>query len=171
MKRRGSKEGDRGSLLERFERKYIPEPNSGCWLWTASNSGEGKTDDRAYGRMNLKSGQKSAHQISFEIYRGKIPDGMQVLHTCDMPCCVNPEHLFLGTITDNMRDMVKKGRGKSLKGIHHCKAKLNPEKVMDILWRCGMGEPKISLAAEYNVTKSLIKQIVARKIWRMECHD
>ena len=156
------------TLIERFEQKYIPEPNSGCWLWTAANSGEGPTDDRAYGSMNLATGKRSAQRISYEIFCRQIPDEMQVLHRCDMPCCVNPDHLFLGDTTDNMRDMTKKGRGKTLKGIHHNKAKLNPEKVMSILWS---PKSKPELAAEFDVSQGLIKQIRARKIWRMEAHD
>lgn len=94
-----------GTLEERFHDKYIPEPNSGCWLWIANANRTG------YGCLS-DSKQRLAHRISWEIHRGPIPEGLYVLHKCDVPICVNPEHLFLGTHQDNMDDMVRKGRGR-----------------------------------------------------------
>lgn len=87
-----------------FEAFYIPEPMSGCWLWIG-----GVSYPPGYGRMTR--GQY-AHRVSYEIHRGKIPVGMHVLHRCDNRLCVNPDHLFLGTQSDNMRDMMAKGRGR-----------------------------------------------------------
>ena len=94
------------TLEERFEAKYIPEPMSGCWLWVAALHGNGR-----YGMMWNKHDYASAHRISWELYRGPIPEDKFVLHKCDLGLCVNPDHLFLGTQTDNMRDMLNKGRG------------------------------------------------------------
>lgn len=74
-----------------------------CWLWTVSN-------DTRYGVMSVKGVPTKAHRISWELHNGEIPEGMSVLHTCDNPPCVNPEHLWLGTYGDNIRDAVKKGR-------------------------------------------------------------
>jgi len=76
-----------------------------CWEWTASKNVHGYGIIKKDGRMHL------AHRVLFELTGGKIPNGMQVLHHCDNPACVNPDHLFLGTHGDNMRDMFKKGRG------------------------------------------------------------
>lgn len=83
--------------------------SEGCWLWVGSRFSNG------YGRVYRKVGfrnyeQVGAHRVSWEIHYGKIPDGLWVLHKCDNHQCVNPAHLFLGTQTDNMRDMVNKGR-------------------------------------------------------------
>jgi hypothetical protein len=99
-------------FIDRFLAKYVPEPNSGCWLWTAH------CDRQGYGTLTAMPEESAkgkrwpfmAHRISFEQFRGPIPEGMCVLHKCDVPSCVNPDHLFLGSNADNMADKVAKGR-------------------------------------------------------------
>src|SRR5947207_548479 len=91
---------------ERFDAKWTPEPFSGCWIWTGARSLNG------YGVMGMPHINRNAHRISWEIHRGIIPNKICVLHRCDTPSCVNPDHLFLGSLKDNTRDMVKKGRDK-----------------------------------------------------------
>jgi hypothetical protein len=86
-----------------FESKFKRDP-SGCWLWTAGMGRGG------YGAYAIFQRQLGAHRASWQIYRGEIPDGLWVLHKCDVRNCVNPDHLFLGTPTDNNRDTVQKGR-------------------------------------------------------------
>lgn len=92
-------------LRERFEAGYVPEPNSGCWLWFKAQT---------YGYGELFDGDKHirAHRLSYEMFRGPIPAGMHVLHKCDVPQCVNPDHLFLGDQAANMQDKARKRRGK-----------------------------------------------------------
>lgn len=98
------------SVIERFETKFIPEPNSGCWIWIAA------ADKRGYGRFRIGSltdGSRRtaiATRVAWVIYKGELPQNLDVCHRCDNPPCVNPEHLFLGTCLDNMRDCVSKGR-------------------------------------------------------------
>lgn len=92
--------------LRRFEEKYIPEPNSGCWLWTAS------TDRTNYGRLSISGRFHGAHRVAWMLLRGSIPKGLHILHKCDMPCCVNPDHLYPGTHSQNMVDAVRRGRLK-----------------------------------------------------------
>ncbi len=101
-------EEDRPSVLRRFEEKYIPEPNSGCWLWTASLTNKG------YGELMLRHTRRTigAHRISYKLFKGVIPDDMNVLHMCDIPSCVNPDHLELGTQAQNMQDSVSRGRSR-----------------------------------------------------------
>ena len=79
-------------------------PESGCWIWT------GAINNGGYGRIGIGKKTTTAHRYSYQINVGEIPDGLFVLHKCDVRCCANPDHLFLGTPTDNMQDMVKKGR-------------------------------------------------------------
>lgn len=88
----------------RIENKIMPEPNSGCWLWDCQYNRDG------YGLLRCKGTYKVAHRLSYEQFVGPIPNGLLVLHRCDVPSCVNPAHLFLGTYSDNTRDMIRKGR-------------------------------------------------------------
>jgi hypothetical protein len=73
----------RRPLRERFDEKWVPEPNSGCWLWLGAISGNG------YGNL----GGRQAHIVAYELYRGLVPDGLELDHTCRTRCCVNPWHL------------------------------------------------------------------------------
>lgn len=91
-----------GTLKERFESKYIPVTESGCWIWIANIIKTG------YGVIGVKGKMRLAHRTAWELYVDPIPEGIFVLHKCDVRSCVNPNHLFLGTHQDNMADMMKK---------------------------------------------------------------
>lgn len=103
------------SLENRFWSRV--NKTSTCWLWTMG------TDKDGYGKISSGKRQNRkhmrAHRVSYELYKGAVPDGMFVCHTCDNPSCVNPEHLFLGTAFDNNRDTINKGRRKNPKGVNH----------------------------------------------------
>ena len=95
-------------VSERFHEKYEKVPFSGCWIWTHAKMAKG-----GYGRITLKQGDQTAtgaHRVSWILHKGPIPDGLWVLHRCDVPACVNPEHLFLGGASENALDAVRKGR-------------------------------------------------------------
>ena len=104
-------------LVQRFAKKYIPVTESGCWIWIGASNPSG------YGQLKVGHQLKRAHRVSWEFFRGAIPDGMMVCHRCDVPSCVNPDHLFLGTARDNFRDCVEKGRYHGGMGVHIAKRK------------------------------------------------
>jgi hypothetical protein len=111
------------TTIDRFMDKVSPEPNSGCWLWTAGMSKSG------YGTFAIKITKERAHRAAWSLFKGVIPAGVYVLHKCDTPLCVNPEHLFLGTAADNNRDMMSKGRHRAERGEAHHSHKLTVPQV------------------------------------------
>lgn len=94
----------------RFMSQVIPEPNSGCWLWLghAMKGYYGSLRGRFW--VDYDPGQILAHRASYLMFKGKIPEGVLVLHKCDVSLCVNPDHLYLGNHSDNVKDMVDRGR-------------------------------------------------------------
>lgn len=82
----------------------IPEPNSGCLLWTGAYNNSG------YGKITHECRELSAHRVAWEMQNGPIPNGMMVCHHCDVRECINPAHLYLGTALENNRDAVRRGR-------------------------------------------------------------
>jgi len=143
-------------IEERFPKKYIPEPNSGCWLWTEGVNACG------YGTIGENGNSMLAHRVSYRLHRGKFPKKMRVLHTCDMPCCVNPEHLFLGTQRDNVLDMEQKGRAYHPNGEAHGLSKLTEANVRAIRLD-PRSSPKI--ARDYGVTAFSIRSIRSGRTW------
>jgi len=141
----------------RFDRKWMAEPMSGCWLWTAALTPSG------YGSFDYPRGGR-AHRAAWEIYRGPIPDGVCVCHTCDNRACVNPGHLWLGTHQENNADKMKKGRDAH--GVRQGLAKLNPDLVRRIRDIAATGVRHQSIASMFGVSKASIQSAVARTTWR-----
>ncbi len=147
---------------EALEYRSIPEPNSGCVIWI------GATGMGGYGRINVNGKLVSAHRFAWEQSNGPIPEGEGyhgtcVLHTCDNPSCVNPEHLFLGTNQDNQDDMIAKSRDVNLKGEDHSLSKLTEADVIAI--RADTRLQK-EIAADYGVGQTQIGRIKRRKSWK-----
>jgi hypothetical protein len=92
----------RQAMPEHF--RSMIEQSDGCWLWSGSKDRDG------YGTYHVSRVTQKAHRVSWELSFGAVPDGLCVLHKCDNPCCVRPDHLFLGTQADNVKDMNQKGR-------------------------------------------------------------
>ena len=112
------------NVKDRIASLCVAEPNSGCWIWTGTVHGKG------YGHIWYNGSCNKAHRVSYEVYVGEIPEGMVVMHRCDNPACVNPDHLILGTNQENMDDRNKKMR--QAHGESHSKAKLTDELVRHI---------------------------------------
>lgn len=136
-----------------------------CWLWTASVNGKG------YGQMSV-GGRRGrphlAHRLSWQMHRGPIPEGMSVLHRCDNPPCVNPEHLFLGTRADNNNDMRAKGRAApmpNVEGEKHPMAILTASDVEGVRRMLASGNSGRSIAALFGVSESTISDIKRGRSW------
>ncbi len=103
-----------------------------------------------------------AHRASWIFHFGPIPNGLHVLHRCDVRNCLNPTHLFLGNHLQNMQDMVKKGRG--VKGETHGRCKITEQAVREIRENKN-GEPQRELAARFGIARQTISKIQNRKKW------
>ncbi len=166
--RRCSNDARMLSVEERFWPKV--RKTESCWEWIGARVPFG------YGLVGRggRRGNRLAHRVSWELTNGTIPEGLCVLHHCDNPGCVRPSHLWLGTRTDNNRDMYQKGRdvntqhpGMCPLGEAHGNAKLTLMQVLEIRSRYEAGEHGLSaLAAEFGVHKVTIWRIANRREWK-----
>lgn len=140
--------------------------SDGCWEWT------GFRDSRGYGRMNVARANgvgrasEGVHRVSWVLSNGVIPDGAHVLHGCDNPACVRPEHLRLGTHAENMKDAQERGRMRKPQGSESPASKLSKVQRSEALSRALCGEPYPAIAADYGVTPQCVYQI--RKKWERD---
>ena len=149
------------TLKEKFWPKVNVLAPDECWRWMGAifkKSG--------YGQVWWGPKKLLAHRVSWVINKGPIPIGMNVCHHCDNPICVNPNHLFLGTTLDNIRDKMQKGRHRCHRGESHANAKLTAVEVQEIrrLYATGEYYQKI-LAKMFGVSDGHISEIVSRHVW------
>lgn len=129
---------------------------NGCWEWQASRSPGG------YGQICRNNKTRPAHRVSYEAFVGKIPKGLVVRHACDNPRCINPEHLSVGTMKENMADRDSRGR-RDVKGEQIGTSKLTEREVLEIK----RSDLSLTLLSEmYNVDKSNIWAIRSGKSWK-----
>ncbi len=132
-----------------------------CWEWKFSLEG-------GYGRTSFLGEKIMAHRLSWEAFKGEIPNGLFVLHRCDNRKCINPSHLFLGTLAENNLDRDAKGRHKPRYGTDNGLAKLNYEKARKIrvAYECGAGQRE--LAEAYGVSQKAIFMVIHNITWKEE---
>lgn len=145
-------------VAERLEHLSMPVTECGCWIWLGATVPDG------YGGIDIGDKKVRAHRASWEAHRGPIPDGMCVLHRCDIPACINPDHLFLGTQLENIADRTKKRRGKNPRkpGESHPNSKLSDEAVRFIR---NSDLAQQVLAQRYGVSRPHISLIRSGKRW------
>ena len=151
----------------RFADKYEPDPNSGCWLWTAA------LDRYGYGRIQLgESKTLKSHRVSYELHVGPIPEGQMICHRCDTPSCVNPNHLFAGPAAVNVADMIAKKRHRAgtrpLPGEENGRAKLTQDEAVSILLLSAQGGLKSarSEALLRGLHPSCVQRLLRGKSWK-----
>lgn len=143
-----------------FWRHVNKDNDGGCWLWTGGAKGQGN-----YGCAWWNGRQWLAHRLAYTLLCGSIPTGLYVLHVCDVPRCVNPDHLRLGTPRDNMQDACCKGR--QARGERQGHAILAARQVAAMRQRYAQGDVSQSqLAREYGIAPSHVWQIVNRRMWK-----
>lgn len=154
-------------VADRFFEK-INKVESGCWEWSGAIGSHG------YGNFAIGSERSSrkteyAHRAAWLIIHGPIPDGMVVCHRCDNKRCVNPEHLFIGTQHENVRDCIIKGRANyrsgpnpKIQGVRHPNARLSEEQVKAIFSDM---RPYSKIASDLGVSVSTVHNIKTHKGW------
>lgn len=146
----------------------IVAPENGCMEWMNTRTKDG------YGKTKVKGKTMGAHRAAWIAFRGPIPASLLVCHTCDNPCCINPEHLFLGTPKSNMADKMKKGRYRggpkswhstARRGERHPSAKLKDAQVVEIKRLLANGTSLQVIAPIFGVSESCVRFIHVGKTW------
>jgi hypothetical protein len=154
--------------VERFWRSV--RKSEGCWEWTAGRFSDGMR----YGQFRVGKKKLKAHRFSYMIHHGSIPDGMKVLHKCDNPICMRPDHHFLGTNADNTDDMVRKGRAKNgskehaylYRGELNPAAKITAEIAGEIRRKTSEGVPRKMMVKAFGLSPTQVANIARGQSWR-----
>lgn len=140
-------------LAERLFGNCVPVPESGCWIW------EGYLTKDGYGQITISDKGHRTHRVAWELVNGPIPHGMLVCHRCDTPTCINPNHLFIGSHSDNLRDAMNKGRKQPPPN----PGKLTAEQVVEIR---NASEKQSVIAKKYGIVQQMVSSIKLRQTWK-----
>lgn len=146
------------SLAERLWRHSMPVPECGCWIWLSSTN-------KRYGQLNLRKSIVSAHRLSWQVFRGEIPEGMHVLHRCDVRECINPDHLYLGSDLENARDRVAHGTQNvppRMLGSNHPMALIDEVTAIEIKNAVGT---HTAISKRFGVSRSTVGHIKTGRQW------
>jgi hypothetical protein len=136
------------------------EKTKTCWLWDGTPA-----NDFGHGKIWVDGRFVGAHVFSYWLMVGPVADGLQVLHTCDVPNCVRPDHLYVGTQADNMADKMRRGRQNQVAGEKHGGSKLTEEKVREIRRGYALGRSQSSLSREFGIARTTVQAVVERRSW------
>lgn len=145
--------------MKRFDDKIFYSPD-GCWYWTGARTPLG------YGTFSLNRKSYRAHRLSYQMHKGDIPEGLCVCHSCDNRLCVNPDHLWLGTVQENSIDMVKKGRRHDNAGEKHGNCKINTEQAITIKSLLGEGVRMAEISKRIQIPYETIRNIKRGDTWK-----
>ena len=145
-----------------MEQRFLSKINKiedGCWEWNAFKNNDG------YGKIRVAGKTLARHRVAYELWKGEIPDGMCILHSCDNPPCCNPAHLSIGTRDENNKQRKERGRGRTNphRGEACNSSKLTEQQVLEIRAINNMSQSAI--ARMYGITQSNVFNIVSRKSW------
>jgi HNH endonuclease len=139
--------------------KIIKNKKTGCWEWIG-------TKKRGYGYMKINGKDKAIHRLLYERYKGKILSEMNVCHTCDNPSCCNPDHLWLGTQTQNIHDCVEKKRDNKRKGETHLRTKITEKQAIEIKIQYRNGIKPTVICRLMNIPYSTVYKICINENWK-----
>lgn len=139
------------ALIERFGNFFKEAPNEGCWLWQGARA-------KGYGVIRIEGHNEGAHRVMWELVNGPVPEGLFVLHKCDVRACVNPAHLFVGNTYDNSIDCRNKKR------VAGQKLSIEDVKAIREAWKNGM--TKYALAEQYGMHHRSIWQLLVGDTWK-----
>lgn len=148
----------RPPLEERFWSKVDRGDDDECWEWV------GASDEYGYGQIQIDGVKRQAHRVSAEL-DGRPPGDQWALHHCDNPPCVNPNHLYIGDGTDNIRDAYDRGRLVPKRGEGHPAAKLTEDEVIEIRQRYEAGDSPTEIAGDFGVESSTVSSVLAGDTW------
>lgn len=137
--------------LNRLMKSSYDDPLTGCRVWTGQVNKKG-----GYGRIGYRYKSHRAHRLSYSLFIGPIPDGMHILHSCDNPLCINPNHLRPGTHSENISEAYRKGRKFTAKGEDHHNSKISNKQAREIFYS---DMPTTLLANKYNISRSTVWRI------------